>query len=630
MRDRKSRIISVVGVVTAAVLLMAGCGSARSAHPNAAPRASKPLSPAATALRFTAPPWGVPSNNPYNPDYPANVYTDAVQIPLAIPELAPAKFGAYYPELATGWNTTPSTITLHLRPTARWQNGQPFTGEDVVDSLLLSGATLNSMWQTITSVKTRGPHTVVIDITRGEPASLLLPNILPATIVPASQYGKLIPPGLERDIVHYWQIYDPSHPTAGSEAAAAASPEFKALSAVGKKLTEFAPATLLGDGPFELVRATTSNILLKKWPGFWDAKKISEPWVEAFAIADFEPAYMSGRVDFTEGNDAPGPLWSKISKTPYLHIFNVPTNLAALGLIFNFHDYPLNLTSVRQAIAYVINRTNVDRAIAGGPVVRVPTTAIPDDLPNDLTAEDLTKSDSRHLNTYSYNPSRATALLESAGFTKQSGIWYTPRHLPFKLTVTTNGGVPAFVTASVEIGRQLTAFGIHAEAQPLTGPALQAGLTNGSLEMSFWFTSFAESLDPLYYFQSTLGSFNYPATWDGQGSCHCQTAIGMGPFASVPGLGKVNLGQTIARETTTVSPGTAEMRRLTFDWARLFNAQLPVLGIIQNAEGENYSSRRYTRWPPEKSVAWTFASGAASRILPFNQMGYIRLRRSGT
>lgn len=582
-----------------------------------------PPSPATTALRYSIPPWDVrPSYNPYNPDYVGDPFAE-VLIPLAYPE--PTRFGKYVLELAKSLKVSGGQITIRLRPTAKWQNGQPLTSTDVLDSFLLAGAQDNPVWGYISSITTASSKTLTVAVKSPVSAELVLYDLVQINIVPSQQYSQLIPNGLEQDILHYWALYQPLSPTNTTVAAASSSPEYKTLSAVSSALVKFTPPTFVGDGPFALDRASTTEILLKKWQGFWDANKISEPYVECFAMQDTEsvPAFLDGRLDFTQGATYTDPTYNKVNSTPGRKLFGITPDVEMLGLFENNRRYPFNLLAVRQALAYVIRRKQLTQLDVGGTFSQRPPIPIPTGLPISLSHQELTKSQLDSLNAYSYDPSKAAKLLRSSGFTKKKGSWYTPRGTRFTANILVDNSLALFVNDGNAISHDLTTFGIHTTT---SASSTMSALTNGTYDLAYWFIG-DETADPLVDFAQTFWNDNYPPTWDGTGNCHCETEIGFSPVGTVPGLGRTILSATIAREDDTIA-SPSEWKRLSWDWARFFNKELPVLPLENNAIDITQSTVRYHDWPPRHSWLYTMAGGGGPRIMVFNQFGYLRLKRT--
>lgn len=579
-----------------------------------------------TAIRWSVAPWTAHiAYNPYNPDYVSDPFS-LVLLPLGYVEPAPKRFGAYYPLLATSWKVTPSEVTIQLRRGARWQDGRAFTSNDLITSLLLAGSQYNSLWAYVSGLTTSSSHAVAVHLQPGAPGALVLYDIMQIPIVPASQYGSLVPHGFGSDLAGYWKTYDFVHPSTASIAAATAGPAAKTIDKVAAALVKFNPPSMVGDGPFSLYHTSTSEILLRKWSGFWDAKKIAEPWAETFAMDTSEaiPAFLKGQVDFTDSVPFTDPIYQELARNPDLHSWQIHTNVQQIGLMFHLANYPLNLLGVRRAIAYLINRKSLAELDVGGTFIQRPPTVTPDGISHWLAVEYLTKKQRSTLHRYRYNPEKAASLLKGLGFTKRQGRWYTPKGTPFTLSLGVMAGNDEFLADGSAISKDLGNFGIPTAVTAVPAPSVVTDTQSGQFDMTDWFVDDGFQ-DPLSYFDSTLVGFNYPPTWNGQGTCpNCKVSIGIGPFASVPGLGRVNIAQTLNTEVNTIGPGP-RWKQLTWDWVRFTNSQLPILPFQNNTIHASYSTVRYSDWPPKSSYLWDFYG--FREILLFNLHGYVRLKK---
>ncbi|HVX43811.1 MAG TPA: ABC transporter substrate-binding protein [Mycobacteriales bacterium] len=584
---------------------------------------------AGSAIRWSRPPWGssLPLN-PYAPGYVGDAF-DLVRLPLAYVLPAPDKFGTYYPELATSWEISGNDVTIHLRKSARWQDGSPFTSKDVLTSLLLSGVEMNQLWAVLAGVSTPDAGTVVLHISKSNSPALALDAAMQVAILPASQYGSLIPAGLQQDLVTYWKVYQPVHATNATVAAAAATPAYKAISGAGAELVKFSPKKLIGNGPFQLYKMTSSEVLLKKWDGFWDAEKVTAPWAEMLAMDNGTavPAFLTGRVDFTDSVPFTDPIYERVDRDSSLKSWQVDTNVQQIGLFFNFKHYPLNIRGVRQALAHVIDRKKLAQVDVGGSRIQRPPVQYPAGIHETLAKQFLTDDQRSSLDPYSLDTEKAADILQNSGFTKRDGTWYTPEGKKFSLTITVQAGNGEFEADGTAIAQMLGKFGIPTTSTPLQTTALNQAITAGNFAAVVWFVDNG-TLNPLTYFNNTLVTYNFPASWNGQGKClangnPCQTTIGIGPFGDVPGLGQVNLAQTINHQLITTPPGP-KWNELTWSWAQYINRELPILPLQNNTIHASYSTKRYTNWPAPSSKLWSLYG--SREILYFMQHGYVKLK----
>lgn len=591
------------------------------------------FSPGSTAFRLATGSWNSTiSYNLYNPDV-VQFYNFSL-LGLAVVSDHPRPGGNnYFPELATSWKLSKSAITIHLRRSAKWQNGRPFTSRDVSNSLLLAGANYNPIWGSISSVTTPTPHELIVRIQPWAVAQNVLRNLLLLPILPSSQYGTLIPRGFKRDLIGYWQRYNILHPTESSLQAATSSVDAKTMSRVQTALVKFNPSKLVGDGPYQLVRANVGGLLYKKWNGWWDAKAITVPWVEGLPMDSSTEfgALLSGRIDEEENSQYTDPQAARLNNSGVAHYAFLPAPGEQEGLVFHLADYPFNLLAVRRALAYLIDRPKLAKLDMSGKVMQNPATAYPDGLNHQDTERYLTPKQIASLHAYDYNPARAASLLRSAGFTTRNGSWYTPKGKLFAFNIFEPAGYTQFDVDGVIVAQMLKHFGIKAATQDITNTSYGVEQADGKFAVSEAFLDGGLG-SPMVHFANTFvgtaksGAWNYPVYYNGKGSCGCQVAIGIGPIAQVPGLGRVNIGAALNEEVNSAPPNT--WPRYAFDWVRFINNELPFLSLYDNAYHMIWATARYTDFPSVTSNhawMWTILAGAAGQVL-WMQQGYLHLK----
>lgn len=584
-----------------------------------------------TTLRWATTAWpGALSYNPYNPNVIPNYQFAIMSLAAYSNTLRPGK-NPFLPEVAKGWTVGKHSITFHIRP-AKWQNGKPITTTDVLDSMYLSGINGNAVWADVTSMSAPNSHDVLFKLHSWVITENIMEEIFQVPIIPASQYGFLIPHGIAKDLSTYWSLYDFLHPSQATIQKASSSPAGKTISAAQTKLVKFNPKKLIGNGPYSVKSKNLSGVLYKKWMGWWDAKAISAPWQEMtpINISDQFGALLDGTADFQTDTQFPDPQVARMKISQYGHYVFIPSPVQVWSLGFHFADYPYNLLPVRKAFAYLIDRPRVCSLDIGGSLAQNPPVIAPDGVNQQMAKHFLTHSQMAKLNHYNYSPSKATSLLRGAGFTKKGGHWYTPRGNLWKVTIFEPATVPNSDEDGIVISDALKKFGIVANTQD-TNVA-----TYGSQEEAGDYPVWEELFDwggtpnPIGDFAATfapaeLPAFNYPISYNGAGKFNGHVGIGIGPIQNVPGLGKVNIGAALNSEVNTAPKRT--WAKYTWDWARWINQQLPIDGICNNAFHEAYGTSRYVDFPPKsKKWLWTGLGGAPQTVMMM-QAGYIKMPR---
>lgn len=625
-------VVAGFGIIAMVLMTSGTATAATTIREGAGVNASK-VNENATVFRMGAWAWSSTySNNPYSTAGTIQFDNFALLGLAVYSDHNRPGSNPYYPELASSWTIGKHSLQVHLRKSAKWQNGAPFTSKDVVDSLLLAGANYDDIWGYVTGVSAPNAHTVDIHLQSWAVAENVFLDLLQVTILPANVYGFLIPKGFEQDLLTYWKNYDVLKPTPASLAAASNSTAGKTMSATDTKLLKFNPKTFLGDGPYRLVKATVGADLFKKWNGWWDAKAIRVPYVEILPMS-YEEMFggnVSGTIDFQQDTQFTDPQVKRLDAAPGGHYVFIPSPVQQESLVFHLGTYPFGILQVREALAYIIQRRKVDQLDMGGTLIQNPPQQAPDGINIQEAKQYLTTKQMDSLKQYDYNPTKAASLLKSVGFTKRDGRWYTPKGKLWKFTITEEAGESQFDEDGLAIAGQLKKFGIDATTTDTNAATYGEQQEDGDYAVSENFMDWGLG-GPLADFAATFvttaktQTWNYPVYDNGQSKCTgCQVAIGIGPVSNVPGLGKVNIGATLNKEVNTAPP--SQWKRLTWDWARWINQNLPILPLYNNAFHESYSTNRYTDFPPDSQKwLWTVFGGAAQPVV-WQQLGYMKLK----
>lgn len=578
-----------LGALGVAAALVAGvCGPATKTSPGAVSLAS-----ASSDVFTMAPPapWGTTwSLNPMSASFMSSL--DAFSLlPLAYAK--PPKFGVYVPELATSWHDTATSITIHLRRDAKWQNGQAFTGTDVVDTLELQGTNGLAIWDEITGVTAPNAHTVVLAVKKGEPVAVLLDDILGVDPMPASVYGRFVPASLEKNLLSYWRE-SVTNATAATNSSAG-----KAVSAAFKAVEAYAPSSFVGDGPYEYVRATTSDMLVKEWKGFWGASKIHVPQIEFLnsqTSGNWYGTLLSSQVDLADGS-IPYSIEERWLRTADAH-YVTADNYGQFAWYFNDRRYPFKMVGVRRAIAYAINRPDVTALGNGGHSPYHPD-KIPTGLISVVQDQWVSKAKLATLNPYRYDPAKAAKILRGLGFHKKGKWWFMPNGKQFKIDLDGPAGWNDSMAETLAAAKELNNFGIKTIATAADQATFWTYQNEGNFDMD-WGWGGDGGLNPLAGAANVIGTnLNYTSYGNYKGD----PGIGFGPIENVPGLGKVNVPQTVTDESNTVGP--SGWSKFTWIWVRFMNSQLPYLPLLEKYIQFEYSTKDWTDFPARSSWIWS-------------------------
>jgi peptide/nickel transport system substrate-binding protein len=380
-------------------------------------------------------PYGI-TDAPYGMGADGLIYEPLIQFDLAAPP-------TYYPWLATAyaWSNGGKTITFTIRQGVKWNNGTPFTPDDVAFTfnLVKSNTAINLDGLKISSVSTSG-NTVALTFPTAQYTNL--EEIAGTAIVPKSIWS-----------------------TAGSPAT-------------------FADPNPVGTGPYELSSFTPQGFTLKKNPYYWQAADVQVPKV-------FFPVYTSntgalsalfaGQIDWT-GNFIPGLQKSFVDTAPaYHHYWEAPggTN----SLMPNLNKWPTSQLAVRQAISLAIDRTLMASEGEAGlenPVLNATGLTLPTFSAWGGPVANMTVS--AHA-----DPAAAKKVLQQAGYTLGSNGFFAKGGKTVSITIVDPAAYTDYAQVDELAAQELRAAGIDATFQGLSVDAWNSDVADGNFQLtSHW------------------------------------------------------------------------------------------------------------------------------------------------
>ena len=455
------------------------------------------------------------------------------------------------PALAASWSQSAGgrTVTVHLQPGARWSDGQPVTARDVSVSAAIWFTQNTAQPYNLGAVRVINSKTVQFTQTAGSRNNQFEPGVLqaPNVIVPASEYGRLLPPDI-------WRIID-----ASLRPGPAATAAVDRLTAIGKKIVTFSPATDVSAGPYVIDRINTGEAVLGKNRYFYAAARVSPP--EVLMLHDSSNRQIWGylqarRLDAAPYTAMPANVLRQVLAAGNTRI-DTPS-LVAASLAFDQRTYPYGLLAVRQALAYLIDRRAVQKV--GEAVSGVPAKTTSGVISSAL-GDYLTPGQAAALNRYAPAPAEAARLLRSAGFTRSGGAWRLPDGKPWSVTLNVPAGFSDWVAAASVIKAELTAFGIPASVKLAPDYATYlANLYQGDYPVGFWLIATGPAAYGTFgriygtydgYMQAGRTLKRYPA-----GDSAADNFLNTPATVDVPGLGVVRPG-LLTYQLTAVNLGSA-------------------------------------------------------------------------
>ncbi|KOG15568.1 MULTISPECIES: ABC transporter substrate-binding protein [Streptomyces] len=272
------------------------------------------------------------------------------------------------PELATSWEYVEGgrSVTLKLRTGVIYHDGRPFTADDVIFAVKnlqnpLRAAQLRATAAAVTGFEKRGDHELVLKL--AHPVNNLF------------------------DLFEFMVIAD-RHSVEDAVS--------------GKRLN--------GTGPFELTKwSPGAGLSLTRNEKYWQPGRPYLDGVEIRVVPQADALLSSLRSGQSQLSfSVPGKNLAVVKSTPGLAVSEYSTGGGAYYLGVNTTVAPLHDKTVRQALAWGIDRERILKQVLGGYGLASAT-------PWPKSSPAFTEAGRTH---YTYDPGKARELLRSAGHTR--------------------------------------------------------------------------------------------------------------------------------------------------------------------------------------------------------------------
>lgn len=292
------------------------------------------------------------------------------------------KDGNRVPRLAESWEISPDglTYTFKIRSGVEWSDGKPFGAEDVVFTLMNFGkynTYLTKLMPLIAGAEAPDATTFVVKLKQPMTATLDL-------------FDKEVFPIM------------PKHVYEGTDL-----------------LTNPANRAPVGLGPFKFVSWETGrSITFERNPNYWEKSKPHVDSVVFALIPDAQQrinALARGEVDWTRLEPVQVPVAQAAAKGGKFEVIEIKTNAPERAVVdFNMRREPMKDLKVRQALFEAIDRDRVAKDAYQG-LANKAVNAIPVQFRN------LHDPSIDYNKLYPYDPKKAGALLDEAGYPLKDG-----------------------------------------------------------------------------------------------------------------------------------------------------------------------------------------------------------------
>lgn len=254
--------------------------------------------------------------------------------------------GAPLPGAAEKWEVTPDglTYTFHLRPDAKWSNGDPVTAQDFAWSI-----------QRMLDPSTAAPKAALFfPVKNAEAYYRDHQRTFGSVFVRTPDAGTL--------------QFELAQPTADFPAIIASGPWIPIHRLTAERLRSGNPTGYVGNGPFVLTGwRPNQDITVRRNPEYWDAARVRLEEIRflAFDSGDTEErAFRAGQLEVTMGVPTNKLGTYRTAQPPVLH--TVPLHETRY-LALNTTRAPLKDGRVRRALSLALDRQSLaDKVLLGG------------------------------------------------------------------------------------------------------------------------------------------------------------------------------------------------------------------------------------------------------------------------
>jgi peptide/nickel transport system substrate-binding protein len=595
MQKRTLRLISVPLATAASATMLAACSSSGSSAGGS--------NATFTTIGYTTVITPGAPMNPFNATNNVFPTFDAMQ--LAWNAGNAANPDQELPGLAQSWTLDPAgtQLTVHLQPGAKWSDGKPVTATDVVDSAAIwfaqgtaqtynLGTVTADNSTTVTFTEAPGAHNNLFETVLGGGSAAGT-----QWIIPASEYGSMLP-------ANVWTTIKASEGTGAAATAATTT-----LTNLAKTIDAYAPKTDISAGPFSIKRLNNSQALLVKNLDFYAAGNVHVGQV----VMEHQNSTQQ-IVSYLNAGTLDAAPYTAMDTNTYNQVVSAGNtalrmpSLVASAITFDEKVAPYNDVRVRQALAYVLDRSAIQKV--GEPTSGTPSATITGAV-SSAVADYLTPAQESSLNPYKPDAAKATSLLQSAGLKKKGSQWYLPDGKPWTITLPVPQGFADWQSASSVIKSELTSFGIPTTVTG--GPAwteYQPNLFSGKYPVGWWLIA----LGPGAYdtFARVYGTYDgyvpagstvkrYPA-----GNSAADNFLNTPDTVTVPGLGTVNPGQLtfqLSQLDLNTASGLAQQKAISAKVVAALNYEVPVVQLWDYIDVQFVNGKRFSDWPTNDAIA---------------------------
>jgi peptide/nickel transport system substrate-binding protein len=439
------------------------------------------------------------------------------------------------------WSNHNKTLTFTIRPGVKWTDGKPLTAQDVAFTFQLlkknPGLDLNAAWSVLKDVKQTGDRVAFDFKASAVPYFYFIAGQTP--IVPKHIWSSIKNPVTYKD----------SHP--------------------------------VGSGPYQMKSCSPQVIKYTKNSSYWQKGKPTIDTVYYPAFTSNDPANQqlaSGKAQWGS-QFIPNIKSYYLSKNPANHYWFPPVQNVAIFV--NLKDPILKDVAVRKAMAYAIDRQKVSEIGEYGYEPPANQTGI-------VTPTFSSWLDPKLAHVYDYNPQKAIATLQAAGYKKRGGLFYTPGGKPLSFSIINIGGYSDWVASVQIIQDELKQVGIKITPENLSSTTYNADNYNGKFQLSYNGNE-VPGPAPYYELREILYSKN-------------SAPIGKSASSNWERYYNPKVDSLIEQYGATTNP--AEQHSIVKQLESAMVRDIPVIPVTEGVDWYQYNTKSLTGWVlPKKPYA---------------------------
>jgi len=521
---------------------------------------------------------------------PPNIYGDLMFVPMAMLYWASNE---WLPLLATEWSfiqtghaseaspvagdesgstdiTAADTLNVKLREGVNWSDGTPVKAQDVIDTFDILKLQGNTAWDYLSAIEALSDYELNFYMSR--PSTVVERYVIRQSPGPSSVYGEWAQKA--RDVF-----------------AAGLTNEDAEWKQLVEQFNTFRPEELVVNGPYTIDIPSITNAqfdMPKNVDSYWADQTPFDKIVNFNGETDtISAVVLSREIDYATQGFAPATEQSMIEAG--IRILRPPV-YSGPALLINFGKMPHFLDKrVRQALAHAIDRDQAAIVSHGQSGVGVKYMS---GMSDNLVPAWLDQETMDGLNPYEFDPDKATALLEDAGWSKDGDWWRDPdgNEVAFELSFAAEYARQS--AAGLNIAEQLTAFGFNVSARAVTYTQIGPDVMDGNFDTTI--QTWGSSTNPHPHYSYVTDFF----TQNTRVASAAERGIDFPLVQETEIAGEVDIEQMVVASGEGMDVA-AQKEQIT-QIAQVFNELLPKIQICESL-GNNAALEgdRVAAWPAD-------------------------------